>query len=84
MKWNARKAVAGLGVGCALGPATRVEWVLEYRPSEPFADMASFLASQREQLASVERSRKPMTVGMEMAVDHGESPDTVHVQGLFA
>ena len=45
-----------LGAGYALGPATRVELVLEYRPAVPFAGRANFLAPEREQSVSVERS----------------------------
>ena len=49
-------AALELGAGYALGPATRVELVLEYRPAVPFAGRANFLAPEREQSVMTRRS----------------------------
>lgn len=45
-----------LGAGYAVGPAVRVELLIEYRPDVPFEGRANFLAPDREQSVTVERS----------------------------
>ena len=49
-------AALSLGAGYALGPATRVELVLEYRPSVPFEGRANFLSLELEQSVVTRRS----------------------------
>ena len=49
-------AALSLGAGYALGPATRVELVLEYRPGVPFEGRANFLSPELEQSVVTRRS----------------------------
>ncbi len=57
-------AALSLGAGYALGPAIRVELVLEYRPDVPFEGRANFLASEREQSIMTRRSSLSGTVAV--------------------
>ena len=49
-------AALSLGAGYAPGPATRVEWVLEYRPAVSFEGRANFLSPECEQSIMTRRS----------------------------
>ena len=53
-----------LGAGYAVGPAVRVELLIEYRPDVPFEGQANFLAPDREQSVTVERSSLSGMVGV--------------------
>ena len=57
-------AALSLGAGYALGPATRVELVLEYRPAVPFEGRANFLSPEREQSVRTRRSSNSGTVAV--------------------
>ena len=49
-------AALSLGAGYGLGPATRVELQVEYRPAVPFEGRADFLSPEREQSVATRRS----------------------------
>lgn len=58
-------AALELGAGYAVGPATRVQLRIEYRPAVPFEGRANFLAPQREQSVVTERSSLSGAVAVE-------------------